>query len=258
MKIVILTICFLLQTNLSFSQIKKKDLVGEWYAENEFGNYNKNDTILFNQKPKIIDNIKCEFIKWEIENRIFKLSEVNKCTARAKVTTHFTKEKIKLRETDFGQVIEYYQDKKLIDKFRIIRLENKSRSELKVIRFDKLSEQKLYKYVDSLIYKVLKYNPDSDGSVNNYGLQIADGNPNVKVRVRDGEGRNLEPLIVVNGYPLENRELLKELLIAETYGITYLTKEKSASLYGYRAVNGVITLQTSEKRFKTIRKKYGR
>jgi outer membrane cobalamin receptor len=51
--------------------------------------------------------------------------------------------------------------------------------------------------------------------------------------------------------------MLKNLLLVETYGITYLNKEKSASLYGSQAINGVVILQTSEKRFKAVRKKYG-
>jgi hypothetical protein len=216
-----------------------------------------NDTIIFNQYPKIVDNDKCEFIKWEIDYKSFKLSEVNLCSAKVKVTSHFANEKIKLRKTDFGQIIEYHQDKKEIDKFRVIQLQNNGSKEFTVIRFDKLIDQKLYKYVDSLIFKVLKYNPKSDESLTNYGVKIADSNQNVKITIRDGENRNLEPLIVVNGYPLGNKEILKKILLAETYGITYLTKEKSASLYGYRAVNGVIIVQTSEKKFKTIRKKYG-
>jgi len=258
MKKNIITLSFLLFTVISFSQIRIKDLIGKWYAENELTQSKFNDTIIFNQNPKIVDNEKCEFIKWKIENKTFKFSEVNLCSAKAKVTSHFAKEKIKIRKNDFGQIIEYYQDKKEIDKFRIIRLQNNSPKEFKVIRFDKLIDQKLYKYVDSLIFKVLKYIPKSDESLNNYGVKIADSNQNVKITIRDGENRNLEPLIVVNGYPLGNKEILKKILLAETYGITYLTKEKSASLYGYRAVNGVIILQTSEKKFKTIRKKYGR
>ncbi|WP_396183220.1 hypothetical protein [Flavobacterium sp.] len=256
MKKKIVTFIFLLFTVISFSQIRTKDVIGTWYAENELTQSNFNDTIKFYQNPKIIENIKCEFIKWEIEKKTFKLSEVNLCSAKAKVSSILIKEKIEIIKTDFGQIIEYYQDKKVIDKFRIIRLQNNISKEFTVIRFDRLIDQKLYKYVDSLIFKVLKYNPEPDESLTNYGVQIADGNPNFKVTIKEGENRNLEPLIVVNGYLIKNKEILKEILLAETYGITFLTKEKSASLYGYKAVNGVIILQTSEKKFKAIRKKY--
>jgi hypothetical protein len=260
MKLIAITLGFLLLTNLTFSQIKKKELDGEWYSDNDFGQYYKNDTIRFTSRIKNPIKVKrdCEQIKWEKENRIFKLTEVNICEARAKVTKSFSTQKIKLRKTDFGQTLEYYQDKKIVDKFRIVELKKDIKSELKLMRFDKLSEQKVYKYVDSLIFKVLKYNPNADGSESNYGVTASHGNPNVTIRARDGQNLNPEPLIVVNGYPLKNKELLKKLLLVETYGITYLTKEKSASLYGSQAINGVIILQTSEKRFKAVRKKYGR
>jgi len=258
MKLIAITLGFLLLTSLTFSQIKKKELDGEWYSYNDFGQYYKNDTIRFTSriKNRVKEKRDCEQIKWDKENRNFKLTEVNICTARAKATKGFSTEKNKLRKTDFGQTIEYYQDKKIADKFRIIELKKDFKSELKLMRFDKLSEQKVYKYVDSLVFKVLNYNPDSTD--NNYGVKISDSNANVKIKIRDGGIGNPEPLIVVNGRPLQNREPLKELLLVETYAIKYLTKEESASIYGSRAINGVVLLLTSEKRFNKIWKKYGR
>lgn len=258
MKLITITLAFLLLTNLTFSQIKKKELDGEWYSDNDFGQYYKNDTIRFTNRINNPNQEKrdCEQIKWEKENRTFKLTEVNICKARAKVTKGFSTQKIKLRKTDFGQTIEYYQEKNLVDKFRIIELNRNVNSELKLMRFDKLSEQKVYKYVDSLVFKVLNYNPNT--TANNYGVKISDSNPNVNIKIRDGGIGNPEPLVVVNGRPLQNREPLKDLLLVETYTIKYLTKEESASIYGSRAINGVILLLTSEKRFKKIWKKYGR
>lgn len=258
MKIIAFTLGFLLLTNFSFSQIKKKELNGEWYSDNDFGQYYQNDTIRFTNQIKNSNQEKrdCEQIKWEKENRTFKLTEVNICKTRAKVSKGFSTQKIKLRKTDFGQTIEFYQDKNLIDKFRIIELDKNLKSELKLMRFDKLSDQKVYKCVDSLVFKVLHYNPES--TANNYGVKISDSNTNVKIKIRDGGVGNQEPLVVVNGRPLQDREPLKELLLVETYAIKYLTKEQSASIYGSRAINGVIVLLTSEKRFKKIWKKYGR
>ena len=251
MKIIILTLSFFFLTNFSFSQIKKKDLNGIWKTDFEL--FSKTDTIKFYRNIK-----SCYQTKWSIEKRKFKTNELNICTEPPRVSGIVGKEKIKLRKRDFGKIIEYYQNGNLTDKFRIIELNKKSEPELKLMRFDKLTEQKLYKYVDSLIFKVLKYKPELDISENINGVLISDDNPNVKVRIRDGGIGNPEPLIVVNGYPIENKNILKELLLVETYNIKYLTKEQSASIYGTRAINGVILLNTSEKRFKKVRKKYGR
>ena len=249
MKITALTIYFFLLTNFCFSQIKKKDLNGIWKTNTEL--FSKADTI------KFYSNIKdCYQTKWTIEKRKFKTNDLNICTEPPRLSGIVGKEKIKLRKTDFGQVIEHYQNGILADKFRIVELKEQNSQELKLMRFDKLSEQKVYKYVDSLVFKVLNYNPDS--TTNNYGVKISESNQNVKIKIRDGGIGNLEPLVVVNGRPLQNREPLKELLLVETYAIKYLTKEQSASIYGSRAINGVILLLTSEKRFKKIWKKYGR
>ena len=249
MKITALTLSFLLFTNFSFSQIKKKELNGIWKTNSEL--YSKTDTIKF--YPNIKD---CYQIKWTIEKRKFRTNELNICTEPPRISGIVGKEKIKLRKRDFGQIIEYYQNGIISDKFRIIELKKTDSQELKLMRFDKLSEQKVYKYVDSLVFKVLKYNPDK--TENTYGVKISDSNPNVKIKIRDGGIGNPEPLIVVNGRPLQNREPLKKLLLAETNAIKYLTKEESASIYGSRAINGVILLLTSERRFKKIWKKYGR
>jgi len=249
MKITVLILGFFLSLNFSFSQIKKKDLNGIWKTDTEL--FSKNDTI------KFYENIKnCYQTKWAIKKREFKINELNICTEPPRISGILGKEKIKLKKRDFGQIIEYYQNGNLTNKFRIIELNKKSEPELKLMNFDKLTEQKLYKYVDSLVFKVLNY--DSNKAENSVGIKISDSNPNVKISVRDGGNGNPEPLLVVNGYPLVDREPLKELLLVETYGITYLTKEQSASIYGSRAINGVIILQTSEKRFKNVRKKYGR
>ena len=251
MKIIVLILSFFFLTNFSFSQIKKRDLNGIWKTENDNKLFSETDTIKFYRNIK-----SCNQTKWTIENRSFKTNELNICTEPPQISGIVGKEKIKLKKKDFGQIIEYYQDKNLTDKFRIVELNKKNEPELKLIRFDKLTEQKLYKYVDSLIFKVLKYKPELDIS-ENINVLFSNGNPNVKVRIRDGGIGNPEPLIVVNGYPIENK-ILKELLLVETYNIKYLTKEQSASIYRTRAINGVILLNTSEKRFKKVRKKYGK
>ncbi|QCE40674.1 hypothetical protein [Psychroserpens sp. NJDZ02] len=244
MKITALTLGFLLLTNFSFSQIKKKELNGVWKTDKRL--FSKTDTI------KFYSNIKsCFQTEWSIEKGKIKTNELNICTEPNRIKRIVGEEKIKFKKKDFGQIIEYYHNGILTNKFRIIELNKKNESELKLMHFDKLTEQKLYKYVDSLVIKVLKYNPIEY-------INIANLSPSRRHFRLCGDPTPPEPSIIVNGYLLKNREPLKELLLAETYDITYMTKEKSAMIYGTKGVSGVIILNTSERRYKKVRKKYGR
>ena len=266
MKLTLLISTFLFLSYFSYSQIRKKDLDGEWQSKNDSELYYKTDTIQLHQNINhFYQNEKsCHQIKWTLAKSSFKISEVNNCTEPGRVKEYNAREKIKLKNTDFGKTLEIFRDEESIDKFRVISYNEKriekypyGIKQLDLMRFDELKDEKLYKYVDSLIFKVLKYKPEIAQNGNS-GVTIADSNPNVKIIVRDFIDKNPEPLIVVNGYPIENRDILKKLLLAETSAIKYLTKEQSLSIYGSRAINGVILLNTSEKRFKIVRKKYGR
>ncbi|MCF6350505.1 MAG: hypothetical protein L3J23_05670 [Flavobacteriaceae bacterium] len=255
-----ITILFLLLQISLFGQIKKSELNGKWKTSNDNDLFQLSDTINFYKNEFFVSIKSCNQIIWEIKNRKLKTKKVHNCSEPGRVIQFNEKEKIKIKKTDFGQVLEIYLAKNLIDKFRIIS-NNKQRKvkrkrnikQLNLMRFDKLTDEKLYKYVDSLIFKVLKYKVDTSKN-ENFGTQISTSNPNVKIRIRDGYIGNPEPLIVVNGYPIKNKSILKNLLLVETYNIVYLTKEKSAYLYGTRAINGVIIMNTSEKRFKIVRK----
>lgn len=247
----ILTVFFLFQLLISFSQIKKKDLIGEWYTNKSCNNCKINDTLVFNSKFDSEKLENCEYTKWKISKKSFEITDVNLCTGK-EIVSYKTK-KFKIIKTDFGQLITYNINKIKIDSFRIIQKNDANLNEIKLVRFDKIAEHKLYHYVDSLIFKVLKYNPDSYEARNQYYEELVDSN--VKIRTLDNKHSNPEPLIVINGYPLNNNDLLKELLLVETFTINYITRARATFLYGSRGVNGVIILQTSEKRFKKVRLK---
>ena len=242
-KNIVLTLTFLSLMNFSFSQIKKKDLRDEWQTDKEL--FYKADTIKFYKKSK-----SCHQIVWKIERRKFKSYESNLCTEPTWKTVSHGIEKIKLRKRDFGKIIELYQNSILTEKFRIIEL---NKTSLKLMRFDILSEQKLYKYVDSLIFKALKSRLEEEKKI----LLNISRNSRFKTYIPK-ENEKPEPLIVINGYPIENKNILKELLLVETYSIKYVRGMQPVALYGTKAIYGALMIKTSKKRFKKIRKKYVR
>lgn len=251
---IILTLTFLFLINFSFSQIKKKDLKGVWKTKKDL--FYKADTIKFYKKIN-----SCHQIVWIIEKRKFKSFESSLCSEPTKNSVSVGIEKIKLKKKDYGQIIELYQNSILTDKFRIVEL---NKTSLKLMRFDKLSEQKLYKYVDSLIFKVLKYKPKLDTLSKNDSIKKITV-PNKRHKTDDYIMRcpstiigNPEPLIIINGYSIKNKNILKELLLVETYFIKNFTKIEAVALGGSKAINGLIIIKTSENRFKKLLKKYAR
>ena len=88
MKIIALTLGFCLFATFSFSQIKKKDLVGNWFTSNDDGMFHKADTIKF--YPKINS---CIQTKWIIEKRTFKTNEIKTCTEPPRISGIINKEK---------------------------------------------------------------------------------------------------------------------------------------------------------------------
>ncbi len=251
MKIKSLILAFSLFTTFCYSQIKKRDLRGIWVTENAGKIFSTTDTIKFYRNIE-----SCSQKKWVFSRKEFKTVDFNFCSEAPTSKTVVAKEKIKLRKEDFGQVLEYYQNGSLKDQFRIIALTQKSNSELNLIRFDELKDEALYKYVDSLIVQVLKYNPNDGGKVDSIAKVFAQGNPNVIVKIEDEKYLNPAPILIVNGHLIENKELLKELLLVETYNIMYLTNIAALNFCGTQGRNGVIILQTSNNKFTTVHKNY--
>lgn len=252
MRVAFLSLVLSLITTLSFSQIKKKDLIGSWYSEQS--NFFDQDTIKFSRKSKdhLLVKSSCNQVLWHVEKNNFIIREDIVCEAAGKVSPYSGKEGFKIKKTDFGLVLELNQGQNSLSRFRVVEQTGFNQKQIKLIPYDELPEQKVYKYVDSLLYQVLKYVPDT---ISNLQLQVSiftNGDPNVALKLRDGENYNLKPALVINGRFIENTEILKKFYMFETYTISYLTGGKAASLYGYRGLNGIVIVQTSEKRFKSI------
>ncbi len=211
-------------------------MIGKWHINNYNNRYFKKDTLTLTANNKT-----CREIRWEFSKKEFRIWDVNTCKEPPISSSSIFKENLNLKKTDFGQIIEISRNSEVINSYKILDEFNTSR--FKILKFDKLEDEKLFKYVDSLIFKVLKYKPTNEIKISN-------------IKIRDSFDRNFEPLIVVNGYPIDQKNILKEILLVEAYKITYITKEQASSIYGMRAINGVIILNISEKKFKKALKKY--
>lgn len=252
----------LLLLSSGFGQIKKKDLIGEWQSKNDDSLYYKNDTIKLYKDINYFYNTKtCYLIRWTLDKRTFKISNVFTCTEPGRVSAFTEKEKMRISNTDFGQMIILERNGKVFDKFKITNYQEKhveryphEIKELRLMRFDKLSEYKLFNYVDSLIYKVLDY----DSTIVDTAFQnILKNAAATTAKIINRNNPNPEPLIVMNGHIIVNKEILKKIRLVETINIEFIEKKTARQVYGYRADNGVIVIAVSKKRFKEEWKNYG-
>lgn len=247
------------------AQIKRTDLEGDWQTNNKDSLYYTSDSIEFHLDINHWINIEtCNIVNWRTEKRKFKFIETYLCTEPGRERSSTDKEKLLIKKRDFGQVIQLKRERQLMDQFKVIELKETrvdrypfDIKQLTVLRFDDLEEQKLYNYVDSLVYDVLDYVPTAvDSTIYNEIIQNAAATTS-EIRIRDSREVNPKPLLVVNGHVVEHYELLKSFLFVEATAIQYLTREQATMLYGMRAVNGVIVIQLSNSKFKKIWKEYG-
>jgi hypothetical protein len=256
--------CFISTLNLN-AQIKRTDLEGDWQTNNKDSLYYKTDSIEFHLDINHWINIEtCDIVNWRTEKGSFKFIETYLCTEPGRERWSTDKEKLLIKKKDFGQVIQLKRNGELFDQLKVIEL-TESRVDrypfdikrLTVLRFDQLDDQKLYNYVDSLAYQVLKYKPEEIDSTAINLITEGAAATTAKITIRDGYNSNPKPLLVVNGHVVEHYEFLKLFLFVEATTIQYLTREQATMLYGTRAVNGVIVIQLSNSKFKKIWKKYG-
>ncbi|WP_162555743.1 hypothetical protein [Reichenbachiella versicolor] len=248
--------------SLHGQDVDKRQLFGEWKANNQDSTYYKNDTItLFLDVNHKFQTNTCKLVQWRIGKKSFKKVNSFICTEPGRLNSSVRNEKLKLKNTDFGQTIVLSRQGVIFDKFKILQFKEQSVNrypyeikQLTVLRFDELSQNKLFNYVDSILFNVLGYEPSElDSTVYKPNLGTAVKKPKV-LKIRDRQEQDLKPILIINGHIVENYEMLKEFLFVEAIDVQYLTKEDmgATSICGGRALNGVISMVLSKKKFKKV------
>lgn len=258
--------CLFVSIGTFGQSIRKGDLEGLWKSNNQDSLYYKSDTIRFHLDINRWNSVEtCNLISWQIKKNRFRIIHSQICTEPGKQSWLNVKESLRLKKKDFGQIIELKQSGEVLDKFKIIAFSKEdidryphTVKELTLLRFDKLEEEKLYNYVDSLAYHVLKYKPsphDSSFYKKIIGNAAATAS---EIRIRDSNKTNPKPLLVINGVPIESYEILKAFLFIEATSIDYISAITAPHLHGFRARNGVILVSLSNNKFKMTWRKYNK
>jgi len=257
----ILLLCYTVATG----QINRKDIVGDWETNNHDSLYYKADTILlYNSLNHLFPKETCNIVKWSISKRSFKIENVSICSEAGLISEHTNEEKLQLYKSDFGRIIKLKRNEMPFDKFKIVELNERRINvfpyeikELKLIMFDNIYQQKLYKHVDSLIFKVLRY--DSTFIDSSYIRSLGNEDlKSLKTRKRIGFEPNPNPRIIINGNIIKNKNILKEIRWVEVLYIKLLESDLAMHKYGFQGQNGAIEIKVPEKTFSKVWKKYER
>ena len=226
-----LTMVLTLASLSLIGQIKRSDLIGEWQTGNEDSLYYTSDSITFHLDANYqFDDKTCHVLDWRLKKSSFRLSERFLCSEPGTTSSSIYKERLLVKKRDFGQVIQLKRKAKLMDQFKVIALkENRVErypyniKRLTVLRFDDPADQKLYHYVDSLVYKVLKFVPTPIDTIAHKKILENAAATTPKIVIRDQVEINPKPLLVINGILFKNYEVLKQFLLVEAISIDYIS-----------------------------------
>ncbi|MEM6631694.1 MAG: hypothetical protein AAF694_18600 [Bacteroidota bacterium] len=207
-------------------QVEREDLHGEWLTRNDDSAYYRADTLeLFQSENYPDQTYACEYVKWKKGEKFFSLIHLKFCKTPPTQSAVRKGDAIRLKRTPYGQVIRLTRRGIAPDQFKVLdyRINRQSDSSqvskvLRLMRVDDLSEQKVYNYVEHLISK-------------HFPPKASDA----------------KPVIILNGYIVTDKDMLKEIRLAEVTSISYATKEQSTSRYGKQALYGVITISVPPK-----------
>lgn len=203
------------------SQSNKSRIKRVWVAINDDSLFYNSDTIEFFQKGKQFeDKPICNTIIWEIEKEKLKQYSNFKCSEPSRPKTINAKQIIKVRrKQQFDEILIRQGDRK--DLYRILSYKSKDlanypfkENSLKLLRKDKIQEERLYSTVLGLLNK--RHTRGSSGEIN--------------------------ALIVIDGIPLSTPELLKEYLLYDVKSIRELTKEHVREHLPHSKIDNIIIL----------------
>jgi hypothetical protein len=122
--ITFLILFFLLGLSLNgYGQIRKVDLQGEWFTNNEDSLYFRSDTIeLFSRTNYFQKFTTCHIIKWIVSKHNFHFESVNRCAEPGIVivTQYIDEESLILNRNASKQYIEYFRGGIKIDSFEVL------------------------------------------------------------------------------------------------------------------------------------------
>ncbi len=117
----------------------------------------------------------------------------------------------------------------------------------------------LKQYITNQAYVYLNFDPTKKDSKNTSGIQVSHSSPDTQIIIRDQESLPNIPLVVINQYPTDKQKVWDSIKLFEVKKITlFKPTEQTFAIYGTRGKNGLIFVEMDRRRWRKIKKKYGR
>ena len=114
----------------------------------------------------------------------------------------------------------------------------------------------LKKYIENQAYDYLNFNPTENDILNNNGVKISHRSATTKMIIRDRVSIPDIPLVVINEYPTDEKNIWN---IIELENVTKITLHKPTdqtfAIYGQRGKNGLIFVETNKRKWRKIKRK---
>jgi len=116
----------------------------------------------------------------------------------------------------------------------------------------------LKKYVENQGYEYLGFNAESKDSISEKGVTISHEGVNTKIIIRDFSDIKT-PLIVINQYPLENLTVLEFIFLRDIDKMDlHKSSDELSGNYGTLAKYGLINIEMNKRKWRKLKRKYGR
>lgn len=117
----------------------------------------------------------------------------------------------------------------------------------------------LKEYIENYMYSHLEFQQSEEDTTKNSGVQVSYGSSSKKIVIRDKTSISAPetPLLVINGYPIENHIILKKIKLADIERISLIqSAEQAHAIYGIGGKYGVVLIEMNKRRWKKLKKEF--
>ena len=114
----------------------------------------------------------------------------------------------------------------------------------------------LKEYIENQAYDYLNFKPNKKDTLNDNGVKISHRSATTKVIIRDQASIPDIPLVVINEYPTDAKNVWNSVLLADVKKITlHKPTEQTSAIYGKRGGNGLIFVEMDKRKWRKIKRK---